>query len=117
MKLTEDAKLENVQKLVLDEIEKLARKGPTDAEMRKVRNRAEASFLFGLQSNLQRATRLGEMELFYSDARLLNQEPLRYAAVTKVDIQQALKTWLTPERRTLVEARPVSQHRPVSSRN
>lgn len=117
VKLTEDAKLENVQKLVLDEIEKLARKGPTDAEMRKVRNRAEASFLFGLQSNLQRATRLGEMELFYSDARLLNQEPLRYAAVTKVDIQQALKTWLTPERRTLVEARPVSQHRPVSSRN
>lgn len=106
VKLTESARPEQVQKLVLDEIERLAQQGPTEAEMRKVKNRAEAAFLFGLQSNLQRATRLGEMELFHGEARLLNQEPLRYAAVIRDDIQRAMKQWLRPERRTLVEALP-----------
>lgn len=106
VKLAEGQSLEKVQGLVDAEIEALAKRGPTEAEMRKVKNRAEASFLFGLQSNMQRATRMGEYEIFFGDARLLEEEPIRYSAVQAQDIQRVLNQWIVPERLTLVEARP-----------
>src|SRR5207248_4261499 len=80
--------------------------GPTEAEMTKVRNRTEAAFLFGLQSNLQRAIKLGQYELFWGDARLLNAEPPNYFAVTRDDIKRVMAKYIVPARRTLVEVRP-----------
>jgi predicted Zn-dependent peptidase len=87
-------------------VDALAKDGPTDAEMTKVRNRVEASFLFGLQSNLQRANKLGQYELFYGDARLLNGEPAKFFAVTKDDIKRVMTKYIVPARRTVVEVRP-----------
>jgi len=106
VKLAEGARLADVEKVVDAQIEALAKDGPTDAEMTKVRNRVETAFLFGLQSNLDRARQVGQYELFWGDARLLNNEPARYFAVTKDDIARAVSRWLVPARRTLVEARP-----------
>ena len=74
--------------------------------MTKVRNRTEASFVFGLQSNLQRAQRLGQFELFWDDARKLNTEPAKYFAVTKDDIKRTVARYLSPARRSLVEVSP-----------
>src|SRR5262249_17487055 len=102
----EGAKLGEVEKLVDAEIDSLMHQGPTDAEMAKVRARTESAFLFGLQSNLDRATHLGEYELFWGDARLLNTEPLAYLSVTKDDIKRAVGRYLVPVRRTLVEVHP-----------
>lgn len=113
VKLADGAKLADVEKLVDAEIDALAKRGPTDAEMLKVRNRTEAAFLFGLQSNLQRAIRLGQYETFFGDARLLNQEPGRYLAVTKDDIQRAVAQYLTQNRRTLVEVRETGEAAPA----
>jgi zinc protease len=106
VKLAEDARLQDVQKALDAQIEALAKDGPTDAEMTKVRNRVEAAFLFGLQSNLHRARIAGEFELFWGDARLINVEPIRYLAVTKEDIARVTSRYLVASRRTLVEARP-----------
>lgn len=106
VKLTETANLAEVQALVDAEIRALAEVGPTEAEMGKAWNRTEAAYLFGLQSNLSRATRLGEYEVFFGDARLLLDEPVRYASVTANDVRSAVKKWLLPERRATVEAHP-----------
>lgn len=106
VKLTENADIEEVRALVDAELHALAEKGPTQAEMRKAWNRTEAAYLFGLQSNLSRATRLGEYELFHGDARLLLEEPVRLAAVEADDVRDAVKKWLATDRRTLVEAHP-----------
>jgi predicted Zn-dependent peptidase len=106
VKLAEGARLGDAEKATDALIESLTKDGPTPAEMTKVRNRTEASFLFGLQSNLQRATQLGQYELFWGDARLLNAEPAKYAAVTKDDIQRVLRKYIAPARRTTVEVRP-----------
>ena len=111
VKLTENANLAEVQALVDAEIRALAEVGPTEAEMRKAWNRTEAAYLFGLQSNLSRATRLGEYELFFGDARLLLEEPVRYASVTANDVRLAVKKWLVPERRALVEAHPAASRK------
>jgi hypothetical protein len=77
-----------------------------------VRNRVEASFLFGLQSNLQRANKLGQYELFYGDARLLNGEPAKYFEVTKDDIKRVMAKYIVPARRTVVEVRPTGMVEP-----
>jgi predicted Zn-dependent peptidase len=106
IKLAEGARLVDAEKATDAAIDALAKDGPTDAEMTKVRNRTEASFLFGLQSNLQRATKLGQYELFWGDARLLNGEPPAYFAVTKDDIKRVTAKYIAPQRRTLVEVRP-----------
>lgn len=104
--LTEKAKLPEVEKLVAAELEKLATKPAPAAELAKVKRRVRSAFVFGLQTNLSRATRLGEYESYYGDARLLARELARYQAVTAEQIQRAVKKYLGPERRQLVEVLP-----------
>jgi zinc protease len=106
VQLTTTGKLREVERLVDVEIDKLGKAGPTEAEMRKLRNRVAASFILGLQSNLSRAIRLGQYELYWGDARLLNAELGRYLAVSRDDVQRVVSKFLTPARRTLVEVRP-----------
>jgi zinc protease len=93
VKLAEGARMADAQKATDAIVDALAKDGPTEAEMAKVRNRVEASFLFGLQSNLQRANKLGQYELFWGDARLLNAEPANYFAVTKEDIKRGWRKY------------------------
>ncbi len=115
VKLAEGARLADAERATDTIVDALAKDGPTEAEMTKVRNRTEASFLFGLQSNLQRATRLGQYELFWGDARLLNGEPPNYFAVTRDDIKRVLAKYVVLGRRTLVEVRPTGMIEPTKS--
>jgi predicted Zn-dependent peptidase len=107
VQLTGAAKLGEVERLVDRELQELGRVGPTEPEMRKLRNRVQAGLILGLQSNLSRAIRLGQYELYWGDARLLNAELGRYLGVSRGDIQRVVNQYLTPARRTLVEVRPV----------
>jgi predicted Zn-dependent peptidase len=100
------AKTAEIEKAVEAEIQALATRGPSDAELAKVRRRAGSRFVLELASNLGRARWLGEFELYYGDARLLSAELTRYLAVGKDDIKRAVAHHLGPTRRTLVEARP-----------
>jgi zinc protease len=104
--LSEKAKLPEVEQLVAAELEKLTKQPAPPAELAKVKRRVRSAFVFGLQTNLSRATRLGEYESYYGDARLLARELARYQAVTAEQIQQAAKKYLGPERRQLVEVLP-----------
>jgi zinc protease len=104
--LTEKAKLADVEKLVEGELTKLASTKATEAELAKVKRRVRSSFVFGLQTNLSRATRLGEFESYYGDARLLARELQHYQAVSAEDIQNAVKKYLGAERRQLIEVLP-----------
>jgi zinc protease len=106
VKLAQNAKVGDVERLVEGEIKSLATRGPTDAEMEKARRRAQAAFVLGLQSNVARATRLGEYEVFYGDARLINTELDHYFAVTKDDVKRVVAQHLGPTRRTIVETYP-----------
>jgi zinc protease len=104
--LTEKAKLADVQKLVEGELAKLARTPVPEAELQKIKTRVRSSFVFGLQTNLSRATKLGEYESYFGDARLLGLELSAYQRVTAAQIQAAVKKYLGPERRQLVEVVP-----------
>ncbi|MEJ7728703.1 MAG: pitrilysin family protein [Polyangiaceae bacterium] len=102
-KLAQGAKVGDAEKLIEAEVKALATRGPSDAELEKVRRRAQASLVLGLQSNLDRATRLGQYEVFHGDARTINEESERYLAVGKKDIERVAAQYLGPTRRTIVE--------------
>jgi zinc protease len=81
---------------------------PTDAEMKKLENRIEAHFLFGLQSNFARAQQVAEFELYWGDADLLLGELDKYRAVTKQDITRVAAQYLKPETRSRIEVKPAT---------
>jgi predicted Zn-dependent peptidase len=95
-----------VSALIEQELAKLAKTPPSAAEMTKVRNRLKSRFVFGLQSNFARAQKLAEFELYWGDARLLNDELPRYLAVTPDAISRAVATYLTKARSSRVEVKP-----------
>jgi zinc protease len=106
VKLAGGAKVANVEHIVDEQIAQLARTLPTLAEMSKLRNRAQAHFLLGLQSNLERAEQLAEFELYRGDADLLNLELGRYLSVTAEDIRRVVRKYLTRAARVTVEVKP-----------
>lgn len=106
VKLAKDARTSEVLKLLESQTADLAKLGPTDDEMKKLKNRLSSHFLLGLQSNLARAQELAEFELYRGDAKLLNRELDRYFAITKDDIKRVAGKYLTPNRRSVVEVKP-----------
>jgi zinc protease len=106
VKLSSGAKVADVQKLVDGQLADIAKLGPSDEDMKKLRTRIQAHFLLGLQSNFQRAQKLAEFELYRGDANLLNGELEKYLAVTKDDIKRVTAKYLTTNRRNTVEVKP-----------
>jgi predicted Zn-dependent peptidase len=103
---SESARLPDVQREVDDAIDELGAKGPTPAELEKAKARLSSDFLFGLESNMHRATELGEFELFWGDARLLSRELSHYRAVTAAQLQDAVKKYLVKPKRSTVHVLP-----------
>lgn len=100
-----------VKKLVEAQLAELARSGPTDDELLKVRRRFRTKLLFGLQSNRARAQAIAEREAFQGDAALVNDELERFLSLGKGDIQRAVGAYLTTSRRNVVEVRPGTEAR------
>ena len=62
-KLQKGIKPEDLEKDVWEEIEKIKKDGVTPEELQKAKNRAEASFIRGLESSMFLAMRVGRAEL------------------------------------------------------
>jgi predicted Zn-dependent peptidase len=110
--LTEKAKLSDVERAFEEAIERLRKTQPTAAELTRIKDRLKHDFAFGLQSNMRRATRLGEYEVFFGDARLLTRDLQAYLDVTAQDIQRAAAQHLVPEQRNVIEVQPARDESP-----
>ncbi len=94
------------QEIVLAELGSIAGKGVTARELEKAKNRIRASFIFGLQSNMARAQRLAEYELYWGDANLLKLELDHYLAVSLEDIKRVADTYFKASNRTVLDVLP-----------
>lgn len=106
VELTEKTPVANVRRLLDAEVADLGKRGPSAQELEKAKNRLRSMFIFGIQSNLNRAVKLGEFEVFWKDARLLTRELEAYLAITADDVKQAVAEHLVPARRNVIEVRP-----------
>lgn len=103
-------------RLVIDRaLADIARNGITGRELRKAQNRVRAAFVFGLQSNLQRAMQLAEFETYDGNAALLRTELDRYLSVTADDVRRVASRYLTPTNRAVLDVVPASESAPPSS--
>jgi predicted Zn-dependent peptidase len=106
--LTEKADLDAVEKSAQEQVELLGKRGPSAEELEKAKNRLRASFIFGIQSNMNRAIRLGEYEAMFGDARLLTRDLSGYLSVTPKAVQEAVAKYLTVPRRSVVQVKPTT---------
>ena len=87
-------------------LENIAAKGVKPRDLEKAQNRLRSAFVFGLQSNRQRAMHLAEFELYWGDANLLRGELDRYLKVVNEDIQRVAATYLLATSRTVLDVLP-----------
>ncbi len=91
---------------VEDEIARIQKEGIPPAELDRVRTFLRAQRVNQLQSPLQRATLLGQYELFDGDPNQVNSEMEHYLAVTGEAIQAAARKYLTSTKRNVLEIVP-----------
>jgi len=100
--------LARVEKLLDDELARVADQGVGAAELEKARNFKLASFWRGLATINGKARALGEYEVFHGDYRKLFDAPAAYAAVTPAQVQALAKKILRVQNRTTGLLKPVA---------
>jgi zinc protease len=98
-----------VEKLVLEELERVKNEPVTDAELQKVRMQVKRSKSEQLVGTQYRARALGEYAVFYDDPNVINSGNDRLISITKEQIQKAARTYLTAANRTVLTTLPKPQ--------
>ncbi len=94
------------REVIYRQLDAVAHQGVTTQELDKARTQFRTAFVFGLQSNLGRARRLAEYELYDGNAALLRSELDRYLAVTPADVQRVAATYFAATNRTVLDVVP-----------
>jgi predicted Zn-dependent peptidase len=84
-KLVKGIKMEDAEKAVDEELEKMKKELVSEIELEKVKNKTESTIAFEDMSVMNRANSLAFYELL-GDAELMNTELEKYSAVTTADI-------------------------------
>jgi zinc protease len=97
------------EKLIDEEIARLAQEGPTPVEITKARNQALVGFWHGLETISGKAQALGQYEVFHGDYRKLFGAPAEYESVTAEDVKNAAASVLRRENRTVGVLEPKAE--------
>jgi predicted Zn-dependent peptidase len=100
--------IEEVEKVIYEEIEKLQNEPPTEEEMARVRNSVDASMIRSLRSNMGVARMITSVEQTAGDWKYIFKDIEKTKAVTAAQVQEAAKKYFAPENRTVGELRPLS---------
>ena len=93
-KLIKGVKMEDAEKAIEEELEKMKNELVQEAELEKVKNKTESLMAFEDIPLMSRAGSLATYELL-GDANLMNKELEHYKAVTALDIQEESKNIFT----------------------
>lgn len=96
-----------VEAVAFEQIEDLARGGPTEEETARARKQLEAQFAYGTESMSSQGYWLGALEVV-AESEMLDRLPGAIAAVTPEDVQRVANHYLTRERRTVGWLHPVT---------
>ena len=90
-KLVKGVKMEEAEKAVEEELDKMRNQQVSEVELQKVKNKTESMIAFEDMSVMSRAQSLANYEIL-GDASLMNFELEKYGAVTAEDILQESRT-------------------------
>ncbi len=100
-------KVADGEKALYAEIERLATDGPTERELQKARNQAEAGFISALKTNNGAGRTLGFYEHVHGDYNKMFSAIDRYRAVTAADCRRVAKQVFDAQRRTVAFLTPL----------
>jgi predicted Zn-dependent peptidase len=91
-----------------EEIAKVAQNGVDAATLKRVKTRMLASWNNKMESFINRADTLAKMQVLWGDANVVNKIPGWIEGVTSSDIQRAVRTYLVPTNRTVIDRKPAA---------
>lgn len=106
--------LEEVEAGILAEISRLAKEGPTAAELERARVKHEFAFVSGLErigGFGGKSDLLNQYNTFLGDPGRFEWDLARYAAVTPESVKKAVATWLDDPGRLAIRFRPETSGR------
>jgi zinc protease len=101
--------LGEIERAILEEIERLAADGPTGDEMERGRVQAEAQFVFRLQTVGGfggKSDQLNAYNVFLQDPAYFDRDLARYQAVTDTSLRDVVRRYLDPARRVTLSIVP-----------
>jgi predicted Zn-dependent peptidase len=102
-RLTSD--LVRLEEMILEEVAALADTGPTEAEMERVLINVERELFTELATVDHRADAINRYATLFSDPDLINHDLERVRSVTSGDVANALRRWMTADKRAVLEYR------------
>ena len=87
--------LSQMETAIMEEVARLAKDGPTDVELMRAKNGAEARSVFAVQTVLGKADRINSYMTFRGKPDLFNEELEAVRRVTAADVKRVAQTYLT----------------------
>ena len=100
--------VESAKKSLADQIENVLKKGVTEAELEKAKNRLLTSKLLERETANGKANALGEAAVVYGDAARVNTDLAMVQAVTAAQIKEVLNKYVTGKKKVVIEYLPES---------
>jgi zinc protease len=101
--------LPEIERVILDEIARLAADGPTDVEIERGRMQAESQFVYRLQTVGGfggKSDQLNAYNVFMGDPAYFDRDLARYYAVTAASLRHGVAQYLDPARRVTLSVVP-----------
>jgi zinc protease len=102
---TEGHTLDELENIIYEEIERLAKDGPTEAELARIRAQLKMQFIGSLEALDSRASALNRYRYLAGTPDYVAQDAARYDAVTMADLKAAAAT-LTQTRAGIIRVFP-----------
>ncbi|MFC5283665.1 M16 family metallopeptidase [Pedobacter alpinus] len=99
--LSADKSTEEAEKLIYEELNKIAKEGITADELQKIKNQKLMKFYADIETIDGKSNNLGTYELFFGDYKKLFSAPDEYAKVTVEDIKKVADEYFKKSNRTV----------------
>jgi zinc protease len=99
-------KLEDLEKALDADIEKIAKDGITDQELTKAKAQERTQWIEARSSDLRTAVAIGDYAVKFNDPNLINHLGQDYASMTKDQVNEVAKKDLTKDQRAVVITLP-----------
>ncbi len=91
----------------------MIKKGVTEAELDKAKNRFLTSKLLERETSNGKASALGEAAVVYGDATRVNTDLAKVQAVTTAQVREVLNRYVTGKKKVVIEYLPESMKSPA----
>jgi len=98
--------LNEIQRVITEEVGRIATDGPTGREVERVLNQDEAQFLARMETVLGKADQLNFYNYFAGTPDYFQQDLDRYRRVTAADVQRVARQYLTDQHRVVLSVVP-----------